>query len=369
MQSKKYYIGLMSGTSLDGVDITLVNIGALGQPKLIDFKCIPIPAQLKSHLANFCNAELVDLELVSEVSVQLAQVCAEAVNILISDNGLVATDVKAIGSHGVTIRHRPNSKYPFTLQITEPNTLAALTQIDVIADLRGMDVANGGQGAPLVPMFHQVLLREGQDGIFANLGGIANITVIKQEQNIIGYDTGPANTLMNLWCEIHQGVEFDRDGQWAASGTVLPDLLSSMLQEPYFQQPYPKSTGKELFNLDWLSSHLLTLETGYSAVDVQATLLELTVQSLANEIEKFDVKNLYLCGGGSDNDYLVTQLKRLLPEKLVQTSIDIGVSTDALEAMAFAWLAYCRVEQRSATATSITGAKKSSILGAWYTAK
>lgn len=369
MQSQQYYIGLMSGTSLDGVDIALVSIEPHSKPSLIDFKCLQIPAEIKTQLANFSSAELVDLELLSEVSVQMAQICAKGVNALIADNNLEANDIQAIGSHGVTIRHRPNSKFPFTLQITEPNTLAALTQIDVIADLRGMDVANGGQGAPLVPIFHQELLDNGQNGIFANLGGIANITVIKQGQNIIGYDTGPANTLMNLWCECHQGVEFDRNGEWAKSGSVIPDLLHSMLQEPYFQEAYPKSTGKELFNLDWLSSHLLTQKSIYSTADVQATLLELTAQTLVYEVKKFDVKNLFLCGGGSNNEYLVSRLKGLLPNKLVQSTFDIGVSTDALEAMAFAWLAYCRVEQRPATATSVTGATKASVLGAWYTAK
>ena len=373
MNTSQYFIGLMSGTSLDGLDVALVEVQRDGKLSLIDFICKPLPKPLSSALASMSIAQQVDLDQLGQVSVALAKLSASACLHIIEKNHLLPERITAIGSHGVTVRHRPNSEHSFSLQITDPNTLAALTGIDVIADFRGMDIAHQGQGAPLVPKFHQVLLGQfnqqfstNTDAILANLGGIANISVLAQGQGVVGYDTGPANTLMNLWCQQHLNQDFDVDGEWAATGKVCQALLAKMLQDAYFAEGWPKSTGKEKFNLAWLQGHLSQLEQALPPQDVQATLLMLTVQSLANEVTKFNVSHLYLCGGGSQNPVLVAALKDALPNHAIATTMALGVDADALEAMAFAWFAYCRVHQIPANVPEATGATRAAVLGAWY---
>lgn len=367
-EQNQYYLGLMSGTSLDGVDIALVQIGQDNHVQLVDFTCLDLPLHLAEQLQQVSIAERVSTEQVGQLGIELAKLKAKACIDMLAANKLNNRDVVAIGSHGVTIRHRPELELPFTLQITDPNTLAALTGIDVIADFRGMDMAVSGQGAPLVPMFHRALFAETEEAILANLGGIANITVLSTEQDIVGYDTGPANTLMDVWYRKNQGPGFDCGGQWAKSGKVIDSLLKQMLALPYFSQSYPKSTGKETFNLAWLESLLAQQSTQYNPADVQSTLLMLTATTLADEISKFSPKLVYLCGGGGQNDYLVSVLRGLLAEHQILTTADAGVDPDALEAMAFAWLAYCRVHQIPANAPSVTGATRPVVLGAWYSA-
>lgn len=372
MANTQYFIGLMSGTSLDGVDIALIQVLPTGSIKLIDFNYIPLPLHLSEQLAEVSVAQYVDLELLGQLGIELAKLCALGCNNLLTNNQLNSEQVTAIGSHGVTVRHRPELEHSFTLQITDPNTLAALTNIDVIADFRGMDVAFGGQGAPLVPKFHQALMtsvNQTEQGIFVNLGGIANITVLEQGKPVIGYDTGPANTLMNLWCKRVTGKEFDADGKWARSGHVNQTLLSNMLADDYFSLSAPKSTGKERFNWTWLEGMLATLNEPIEAEDIQATLLMLTAKSIADQIQRFNVQQLLLCGGGAQNGYLVETLKRLLPEHDIKNTDALGVDSDAMEAMAFAWFAYCRVNNITANVPSVTGAKHPVVLGAWYSAQ
>ena len=373
MARDEYFIGLMSGTSLDGVDIALIQVTQSGTIKLIDFNCLPLPQTLQQKLADISIAEQVNLEQLGQLNIELAKLCANGCNQLLAVSNVKKEQITAIGSHGVTIRHRPELANAFTMQITDPNTLAALTGIDVIADFRGMDMAFGGQGAPLVPKFHQALLAKEQDAIFVNLGGIANITVIEQNSrdshNILGFDTGPANTLMNLWCKQHQGVDYDQNGQWAKTGTVCEELLTILLSDSYFAKGYPKSTGKEKFNLSWLEQALDKLGTKLEAKDVQATLLMLTVTSVAEQVKQFSSKAVYLCGGGAQNSYLVEKLRELMPKHIIQTTNELGVDSDAMEAMAFAWFAYCRVHGLSANTPSVTGARLPAVLGGWYSAK
>jgi len=368
METKQYFIGLMSGTSLDGIDIALVQIADESPIRLIDFACAPLPKPLVKQLTTLSISEQISLEMLGQTGIELAELCAEGCLSVLAKNALSPEQITAIGSHGVTVRHRPELTLPFTLQITDPNRLAALTNIDVIADFRGMDMAHGGQGAPLVPKFHQALLPPRQDGIFVNLGGIANITVIEQNKPVIGYDTGPANTLMNLWCQQHRNESYDDNGKWAASGKVNQDLLASMLADDFFSQPHPKSTGKEKFNFEWLNDHLALLTTGVKPEDVQATLLMLTAQTLADQLKQFSASVIYLCGGGAQNSQLKNTLGQLLPEKSFLNTDKLGINSDALEAMAFAWFAYCRVNNKTANVPSVTGASSSATLGAWYSA-
>lgn len=366
MDNNQYFIGLMSGTSLDGVDIALVQISTQGKVSLIDFACLALPPQMTQQITEVSMSEFVNVEQLGQLNVQLAKLFAEGCNKIIQRNDLTAAQITAIGCHGITIRHCPDLSHPFTLQITEPNTLAALTGIDVIADFRGMDMALGGQGAPLVPKFHQALLAKQQEAIFINLGGIANITVIENDKPIIGYDTGPANTLLNIWCQQHTGQDYDHNGDWARSGQVCEELLTQFLADEYFARTYPKSTGKEKFNMTWLQTQLSNLSEQPRAEDVQATLLLLTATSVAQQVEQFTAQEIFLCGGGAQNLYLVEQLKQQMPWAKVENTQVLGLGSDEMEAVAFAWFAYCRVNNISANLPSVTGARANAILGAWY---
>lgn len=377
MKDKQYFLGLMSGTSLDGLDVALVTIDHLGAIALVDYACFGLPDEQKRQLAQLSLAQQSEVDTIGHLAIELAKFSAHACLSLLANNQVSADKVTAIGCHGVTIRHRPQHQHAFSWQLTDPNTLAALTQIDVIADFRGMDMAVKGQGAPLVPKFHQAVWAQyqqskpthlAQDAIIVNLGGIANISVLSQRLGVLGYDTGPANTLMDLWCQRHTGNSYDHGGTWAASGQEQPALLSAMLAEPYFALPYPKSTGKETFNASWLESHLNDFEHSFAEQDVQATLLALTAHSLADQLALFNISNIYLCGGGAENSTLVAKLQQLLPHCRLSSSQELGIAADSMEAMAFAWLAYCRVNRLPANVPSVTGANKAVVLGAWYSA-
>lgn len=366
MANFQYFIGLMSGTSLDGVDAALVQIDSDGKVELVDFYCFELDALLAQELARISVAESVNLEQLGQLNIKLAKLFAQACNHLLVANALCANQITAIGCHGVTVRHCPDIEHAFTLQLTDPNTLSALTGIDVIADLRGMDVAYQGQGAPLVPKFHRALLSQQQQGVFVNLGGIANITVIARDKPILGYDTGPANTLMNIWCQQNIGKDYDDGGQWARTGKVCKALLNHFLADEYFTKSWPKSTGKEKFNLSWLQANLAKISDQLKPEDVQATLLVLTVTTVAEQIRQFKIKDVFLCGGGANNPYLVEQLVSLLPSYQVNNTTALGVGVDEMEAMAFAWFAYCRINGINANVPSVTGAQQECVLGAWY---
>jgi len=377
--TSELYIGLMSGTSIDGVDVALVDFSN-SQCKLVHSALYPIPSELRHQLVNISCPDLLitqrtenRIELMARLDVSIAEVFAAAVNHLIDKYKLDKRTISAIGSHGQTIRHRPNQQPPFTLQIGDPNIIAERTGIKTVADFRRMDIAAGGQGAPLAPAFHNAVLRtRTENRVILNLGGIANITLLPKSPHIpvIGFDTGPANTLMDAWFkENHPGSDelFDRNSQFALKGTVHSKLLLRLLEDPYFQLPYPKSTGREYFSIDWLKKHISQLAETCSATDIQRTLLELTVQSVADAVLLCDLKTstVLSCGGGMHNKILLKLIAAKLGLKVIQTD-DVGVNGDYLEAMTFAWLAKRRIEALPGNLPSVTGAKTAKILGAVY---
>ncbi len=364
------YIGLMSGTSLDGIDAALLDLSA--QPKLIAAKTYPLPEQLRSDLLALCLPGNDEIERMGIADRRLGLEFAFAVTQLLQETAVPANAIRAIGSHGQTIRHRASlavnqGSYPFTLQIGDPTSIAEITGITTVADFRRRDIAAGGQGAPLVPAFHRAVFGDNQARAIVNIGGIANITGINAD-NVIGFDTGPGNTLLDQWIHRHKGVHYDRDGAWSASGTVLPTLLDAFLRDPYFSLPSPKSTGREYFHSDWLERHLAgkTLQPQ----DVQATLIELTACSIATGITTlpFAVNSVYVCGGGAYNHHLMTRLEALLHPRQLGSTTQLGIAPEWVEAAAFAWLAQQTLHGKPGNLPSVTGAEGQRILGAIYPA-
>lgn len=360
------YIGLMTGTSLDAVDAAIVDFSG-AKPQLIGTHNHDVPADLKAEIRQLCLPGHNEIDLMGEVSVKLGELYATAVAELLANHQVNAADIRAIGSHGQTIRHRPNAKHPFTLQIGDPNVISARTGITTIADFRRKDMAHGGQGAPLAPAFHHALLADRQEAHWIlNIGGIANLTYLDADttQPVIGFDTGPGNTLMDQWYQQHHQAHFDRDGAWAASGQADQALLQTLLTEPYFNRPVPKSTGRELFNLDWLSQFIR--QTGQlKPEDVQATLLELSVQSIADGLltQNKNAKHLWLCGGGTHNKQLCKRLAERLPNLQIAPCTPLGIEPDWMEAAAFAWLAKQTQQGMTGNIASVTGATRDCVLG------
>lgn len=365
------YIGLMSGTSMDGVDVAVVDFSKI-QPTIIAFDTFAYPASLHRLLNQLCSVGENEIINVGHCDRAVAQCFAHGVNKTLAKHNISDGNIRAIGSHGQTIRHHPNGATGFTLQIGDPNTLAVLTGIDVVADFRRKDIALGGQGAPLAPAFHQAVFRHSHhDRVLLNVGGISNISYIAQdvEKPIIGYDTGPGNTLMDAWIQKHLKQPYDENGNWAASGTRDGELLRSMLSDPYFSQTAPKSTGRETFHLAWIEKHLQQTKRSISAESVQATLCMLTCCSIADQIRKLDgVDQVFVCGGGAKNDFLMECLENELVEVDLFTTDDIGMSPDAVEAAAFAWLAYSYIHNKPSNLPSVTGASREAVLGGLYKA-
>ena len=395
MLQSGYFIGLMSGTSLDGIDAVLVKIESAfetNQPviqnqlsfqnqlnthnqlktQIVSSLCQPLPNTIKASLQHLSESPLTSLSAIGELDQQLSQAFANAVNSLLSHANIAATEVQAIGCHGVTLWHQPKGEFGFSMQLTNPNRLAQLTGIDVVSDFRNMDIAAGGQGAPLVPAFHKAIFAGRLDkAIILNLGGIANITVIHPNKPLLGYDTGPANTLMNLWCERHKQQAYDANGDWAAAGKLDSSLLANLMSEPYFQQAFPKSTGKELFNLNWLDTVLknakLAQNVDYSANDIQTALAHLTAKSVATQLNLFeDISTVLVCGGGVHNQFVVNKIQDYAKQKCLYSTQEYGVDPDLMEAMAFAWLAYQRINANKTELSTVTGARVNTVLGAWY---
>lgn len=366
------YLGLMSGTSMDGVDVALVDFGKI-EPEVIAFDTFPYPARLHRHLHQLCDPQNNEIVAMGRADRAVARVSANAIHSVLSNHNISAKQIVAIGSHGQTIRHHPDGPNGFTIQIGDPNTLAVMTGIDVVADFRRKDIALGGQGAPLTPAFHQAVFRHSQHSrVILNIGGIANISHLPAsiKEPVIGFDIGPGNTLMDLWCERHLHQPYDENGQWAAQGNVSAELLSRMLDEPFFKLSAPKSTGRELFNLHWLDDHLKALSSTLSPECVQATLANLTSISIAAEIQKlYNVEQVYLCGGGVKNDFLMKCLENELVECDILTTGDLGIDPDAVEAAAFAWLAKEFMHKSPSNLPSVTGASREAVLGALYLAK
>lgn len=353
----------MSGTSLDGIDAVLVDL-AQPNPRLIAKHYLPFGDALKNDLLALHQPSHNELHHAQLVGNQLAHLYAQSISPLLTQSSIPTGQIRAIGCHGQTIRHCPEHGY--TLQIGNAALLAELTGITVVSDFRSRDIAAGGQGAPLVPAFHDKVMRHPDiHRVIVNIGGISNLTNLPPDAATSGFDCGPGNLLMNAWCMQHLGKDYDDNGAWAASGKVLPALLEQMLKEPFFALPPPKSSGRDLFNMTWLHNKLNGSE---KAEDVQATLLELTCRTIAQAIQKYcgDATEIYLCGGGAHNQALRNRLVALLPECTVQTTDILGVDGDFLEATAFAWLAQQTLLGKPANLPLVTGARHPCILGAIY---
>jgi anhydro-N-acetylmuramic acid kinase len=361
------YLGLISGTSVDAIDAALVRFED-ARPELIGTHAHHWDAGLSERLNALIESPAPAWRELGSLHIETGRAFAAAALAVLERCGIGADEVAAIGHHGQTIHHAPDGPAPFTIQIGDPNTVAALTGITTVADLRGFDMAVGGQGAPLVPIFHEQVLRSTEEHrVVVNIGGISNITTLTREAPITGCDTGPGNTLLDAWIRRHRGERFDRRGEWAASGTVDSGLLDLMLREPWFALPAPKSTGRELFNAEWLNSLLAKFEKQPSPGDVQATLTELTAVTIARHISELapHCQRVIVCGGGAFNDHLMARLDAHcnVPTESAQLH---GIAPDWVEAMAFAWLARARLLELPGNVPSVTGAHQRVILGSIY---
>lgn len=360
------YIGLMSGTSMDGIDAALIEIPSNKLIYGLTKKYSPEVHTSLKQLMSTLHTSLADL---CQLNSLIGRDFAEAVQRLLTESGYAASAITAIGSHGQTVCHDTKDSIPYTLQLGCAHTISSLTGIDVVADFRTRDLVNGGQGAPFAPLYHKELLGQAGESIaVVNIGGIANITYLHPGQSPSGWDVGPGNCLMDAWISLHQDKHYDEQGHWAAEGTVINSLLDRLLLDPFFNQALPKSIGKEYFSLQWLNSHL---SSDYKAVDIQATLLDLTASCIAKTILEHQqkIKKLYLCGGGAHNLVLFKRLQVLLPDLSVASVAELGISPDYLEAMMFAWLAAQTLQKKTVDLRSITGSKSKEILGAIYPIK
>ena len=365
------YIGLISGTSVDGIDAVLVDFGEQ-QPQLLATRHIDIPTDLKTKLLAFNSPANNELDNYATCDVQLGRLFAHSVNTLLDATNYAAQDIAAIGSHGQTIRHYPEGATPTTLQIGDPNIIAELTGITTVADFRRRDMAAGGQGAPLVPAFHAEIFSSSTEArAVLNLGGIANLTLLPadNDQAVTGFDTGPANCLLNDWIHDCQQKEYDQDGQWASTGEVNQPLLEAFLADAYFAQSPPKSTGRDYFRLAWIQSYLKDIPI-LNEMDVQATLATLTAHSVANDLLRYapQTKRLLICGGGVHNRDLIQRLQTCLPEIIIESTTALGVDPDYVEATAFSWLAKKTLDHQTGSISSVTGARHNCILGGIYQA-
>lgn len=359
------YLGLMSGTSADGIDAALVRFAP--RLEVLAARTLPLPGDLAARvLALARNRAQVALEAFGELDTELGARFAEAALALLAEAGVARGAVTAIGSHGQTVCHHPRGAHPFTLQIGDPNVIAERTGITTVADFRRADVAAGGQGAPLLPALHAALFADAATPrAVLNLGGIANLTLLVPGQPVLGFDSGPANCLLDAWSQRQRGTPRDAGGAWAASGRVDQALLQCWLDEPYFAAAPPKSTGREVFNLDWLEARL---PTEIAPQDVQATLLQLTVRSIAGALRAHapGVREVYACGGGVHNGALMAGLRAALPGTRVDTTATLGLDPDFVEAVGFAWLARARIEGVPGNLPSVTGARGPRVLGGVY---
>ena len=362
------YIGLMSGTSMDGVDAVIAEFDET-RCEIHEAKTTPYPKKLKERTQNLIEKPTIPLENLGTLDTALGSFFAQCASDLVKDSNFEFSDITAIGHHGQTVLHKPGGPEPFTLQLGNPSAIAAHTGITTVADFRRLDMALGGQGAPLTPVFHEWFFKN-PDEIRAvvNIGGMANLTLLHPNRALSGFDTGPGNTLMDAWNQQCTGRPYDANGEWAASGHILGLLLTYLMADPFFAQEPPKSTGREYFNLRWLQAGLAGTEQLKPAdVDIQATLSELTAKTIANAIRKLGpVARIILCGGGVHNAHLVGRLTDCLPSASVESSLEHGINPDWVEATSFAWLARARLKGVRGNRPTVTGARKGAILGGVY---
>lgn len=356
------YIGVMSGTSLDGIDVVACDIDK-ESCRLIHSYEYSFDKELKREILNAIDT-LIPIKKIGEIDTRLGEAYAYALEDFLERFNIPSKKVKAIGLHGQTLWHEPNSKYPFSMQLANASIITARIGICVVCDFRQKDIALGGQGAPFAPAFHRFLFSKlERSAAVLNIGGIANLTILGDKE--AGYDTGCGNTLLDSWIMQCRGEAYDKDGDFAKSGKVDTELLEKMLNDEYFKRTPPKSTGREYFNMSWLASYLPVFQT-LKDEDVQATLLELSAKSIADEVKKASVDILIVCGGGVKNIYLMKRLQEMLPSIEVIPSDKLNVSSEFMEAMAFAWLAYKRIHKETVKLSHITGASRDSILGCIY---
>lgn len=384
--ARALYVGVMSGTSLDGIDVALADL-TTDVPRLIHARTHEIEPGLHADLVRLCAPGDDHVDLLGRTDSRFGAAIGRAVLALLEEADVPAAAIRAIGSHGQTIRHRPGARgasaqqgrsddedATFSLQIGDPNRIAELTGISVVADFRRRDMAAGGEGAPLVPAFHRAVFSSDRHRVVVNIGGMANVTLLPAGDAAAGvnaavaggFDTGPGNVLLDGWARRHLLSPMDRNGDWAAQGRVDPDLLHALLGDPWFGAPAPKSTGREHFDMHWLDARL---DRSRAPAAVQATLTELTARSIAHGITGTAAmvpEEVLVCGGGRHNALLMERLQCALPAAKVMTTDAVGVDGDWVEALAFAWLAQCRLEQRPGNAPAATGARGPRILGAIY---
>ncbi len=358
------YVGLMSGTSLDGVDAALVRCHTSGMPQTLAAVHVDYPGPLREQVLQVCAEQGGRFTTLGAIDIGVARLYARAVQQLLQEAGVAAAEVRAIGAHGQTVHHQPQGDVHFTVQLGDPNTLAVLTNITVVADFRRRDMALGGQGAPLAPAFHDAVLRHpSTPRVVLNCGGIANISLLLPGRPCFGFDTGPANILMDAWAALHLGRPFDGNGAWAQSGQLLPGLLRTLRADPYFALPPPKSTGREHFNLGWLQAH----SAGLAPADVQRTLLELTASTVADAIARHaDAGELLVAGGGAFNAALMQRLQALNPRWAVASTAAHGIPPDQVEAVAFAVFAQRTMDGLTGNLPAVTGASRACVLGGIY---
>ncbi len=355
------YIGVMSGTSLDGIDVALCEINSLSC-KLLSSQEYPFDKILKRDILALIEG-MSSLQTVGEMHIKLGLAFSHAINRFVREKELDITTINAVGLHGQTLWHSPDTEFPFSMQLGCPSTVVAKTGLRVVSDFRSMDIANGGQGAPFAPAFHQFLFSNLHNKTAVlNIGGMANLTLLGED--LKGWDTGCGNVLLDMWINQHQNKPYDNNGEFAKSGVIIQDLLNAMLKDEYFKKLPPKSTGREYFNETWLAN-LLPIFNSYKSEDIQRTLLELTAFSIAQDVKRSGVELLIVCGGGTKNRFLMQRLSELTAIE-VKTADEFGVDSDALESMAFAWLAYKRINNEEVDLKSVTGARKNSLLGGIY---
>ena len=367
--SSLYYIGTMSGTSADGLDIVIAQVDDKNHIELIHSYFCKYPLNLSQRIKQL---QMIDSQKLfrlyqddlNKLDQELSVFFAENIHRCLSEANINKKQIIAIGNHGQTVLHQPNADPAFSLQLCDAQKLATACSIPVIADFRRADIEQGGQGAPLMPTFHAAIFEHHTPCAVVNIGGISNTSLLSKN-TLLGFDNGPGNTLMDAWIAKHQGFGFDKNGDWARSGLVHDKLLTKLLSDEYFSLNIPKSTGQDLFNLEWLESKLSSFGK-IPANNIQSTLCDLTAKSILNDIEAYnnDVEKIFICGGGAKNSFLVERLQHYAGEaRTVKTTNELGMDTDWVEALGFAWLAFCHDHQIKGNSPSVTGAKKEVVLG------